>query len=101
MDFPTQVLHEAHTKDCEITSLAFSKDNNTLLSRAADDTLKVDPELFPSPRYGRRYCEACESMRKYAKVCKSMCITVTHHKIGEVLGLQPLAVTACFSYQGC
>ena len=38
-----QVLHGAHTKDCEVTSLAFSKDDNTLLSRAADDTLKVRP----------------------------------------------------------
>ena len=36
-----QVLHGAHAKDCEVTSLAFSKDDNTLLSRAADDTLKV------------------------------------------------------------
>ena len=36
-----QVLHGAHAKDCEVTSFAFSKDNNTLLSRAADDTLKV------------------------------------------------------------
>ncbi len=36
-----QVLHGAHAKDCEVTSLAFSKDGNTFLSRAADDTLKV------------------------------------------------------------
>ena len=38
-----QVLHGAHAKDSEVTSLAFSKDNHTLLSRAADDTLKVQP----------------------------------------------------------
>ena len=39
--YVAQVLHGAHAKDCEVTSLAFSKDDNTLLSRAADDTLKV------------------------------------------------------------
>ena len=91
MDFPTQVLHEAHTKDFEITSLAFSKDNNTLLSRAADDTLKVDPQLFASHRYGRRFYKACV----HAKVCKTMWVGVKCQKIGKVLGLQPVAIMAC------
>ena len=36
-----QVLRGAHPADTEITSLAFSRDSHTLLSRAADDTLKV------------------------------------------------------------
>lgn len=35
------MLRKAHIADTDITSLAFSKDNLTLLSRAADDTLKV------------------------------------------------------------
>lgn len=38
-----QVTYGAHSRDCEITSLAFSADDNTLLSRATDDTLKVPP----------------------------------------------------------
>ena len=36
-----QVAQKAHAQGGEITSLAFSRDSNTLLSRAADDTLKV------------------------------------------------------------
>lgn len=35
------MLRKAHVADTDITSMAFSKDNLTLLSRAADDTLKV------------------------------------------------------------
>lgn len=35
------MLRKAHMADTDITSLAFSKDNLTLLSRGADDTLKV------------------------------------------------------------
>lgn len=35
------MLRKAHQADADITSLAFSADNLTLLSRAADDTLKV------------------------------------------------------------
>ncbi len=35
------VVRGAHPPDCDITSLAFSRDNITLLSRAADDSLKV------------------------------------------------------------
>lgn len=35
------MLRKAHAADTDITSLAFSKDDLTLLSRAADDTLKV------------------------------------------------------------
>lgn len=35
-----QVCHGAHA-DSEVTSFAFSKDDNTLLSRSADETLKV------------------------------------------------------------
>jgi len=40
------VVRGAHPPDIDITSLAFSRDNITLLSRAADDTLKV---LSPPP----------------------------------------------------
>jgi hypothetical protein len=36
-----QVAYHAHARDCEVTSLAFSADDNTLLSRATDNTLKV------------------------------------------------------------
>lgn len=47
------MLRKAHQADADITSLAFSKDNLTLLSRAADDTLKVLPAgLFVSYRMG-------------------------------------------------
>ena len=35
------LLRGAHPPEVEITSLAFSRDNLTLLSRAADDTLKA------------------------------------------------------------
>ena len=35
------VTRGAHAADTDITSLAFSRDNLTLLSRAADDTVKV------------------------------------------------------------
>ena len=35
------IARGAHPPDCDITSLAFSQDNLKLLSRAADDTLKV------------------------------------------------------------
>ena len=35
------MLRKAHPPETDITSLAFSQDNLTLLSRAADDTLKV------------------------------------------------------------
>ena len=35
------MLRKAHIAGTDITSLAFSKDDFTLLSRAADDTLKV------------------------------------------------------------
>ena len=38
MSLAIRCYNGAHEKDCEVTSLAFSKDNNTLLSRAADDT---------------------------------------------------------------
>jgi hypothetical protein len=36
-----QVVYAAHTRDCEITSLAISADDTTLLSRSTDETLKV------------------------------------------------------------
>lgn len=38
-----QVARGAHVADTEITSLAFSRDSSTMLSRAADDTLKACP----------------------------------------------------------
>ncbi|KAK9788441.1 hypothetical protein WJX73_007451 [Symbiochloris irregularis] len=45
-----QVAHDAHPRDTEVTSLAFSRDSYTLLSRAADDTLKVwDVRKFKTP----------------------------------------------------
>eukprot|EP00884_Botryococcus_braunii_P018671 jgi/Botrbrau1/5488/Bobra.27_1s0027.2 len=45
-----QVAYHAHARDCEVTSLAFSADDNTLLSRATDNTLKVwDLRNFKEP----------------------------------------------------
>eukprot|EP00873_Tetraselmis_striata_P012673 jgi/Tetstr1/432937/TSEL_022277.t1 len=38
---PSQLLHKAHAVSTDITSLAFSQDGNMLLSRAADETMKV------------------------------------------------------------
>lgn len=38
---PSQVVHKAHALGSDITSLAFSQDGNTLLSRGADETMKV------------------------------------------------------------
>ena len=42
------MMRKAHVANTDITSLAFSKDNFTLLSRAADDTLKVLAEDLDS-----------------------------------------------------
>ena len=42
------VNYGTHPADTDVTSLAFSQDNLTLLSRAADDTLKVRPVISPS-----------------------------------------------------
>lgn len=36
-----QVVHDAHAPGYEITSLAFARDANTMLSRCADGTLKA------------------------------------------------------------
>jgi hypothetical protein len=41
LDWSVQVCHGAHDADSEVTSFAFSRDDNTLLSRGADETLKV------------------------------------------------------------
>ncbi len=41
-----KVLHGAHAPASDITSLALSRNGATLLSRGADDTLKVDFPLF-------------------------------------------------------
>eukprot|EP00192_Tetraselmis_astigmatica_P008785 CAMPEP_0117652634 /NCGR_PEP_ID=MMETSP0804-20121206/2736_1 /TAXON_ID=1074897 /ORGANISM="Tetraselmis astigmatica, Strain CCMP880" /LENGTH=689 /DNA_ID=CAMNT_0005458703 /DNA_START=115 /DNA_END=2184 /DNA_ORIENTATION=- len=38
---PNQVLHKAHTPGTDVTSLAFSRDGHTLLTRSGDETLKV------------------------------------------------------------
>ena len=46
------VNYGTHPADTDVTSLAFSQDNLTLLSRAADDTLKVIPMRFPSEQQG-------------------------------------------------
>ena len=72
MHFPIQVLHGAHAKDCEITSLAFSKDNSTLLSRAADDTLKVDPQIHPVAGgiVRRKVCERLQGHVLYSHVAQ-------------------------------
>ncbi len=43
------MLRKAHIADTDITSLVFSRDNLTLLSRAADDTLKV--HIHNNPRF--------------------------------------------------
>ena len=46
------VVRKAHPSDTDITSLAFSRDNVTLLSRAGDDTLKVTfPPFHTLPPY--------------------------------------------------
>jgi hypothetical protein len=44
-----QVVHGAHAPDAEITSLAFSADDQTLLSRATDDTVRARPRFHLPP----------------------------------------------------
>ncbi|KAG2434016.1 hypothetical protein HYH02_012476 [Chlamydomonas schloesseri] len=47
---PTQLARNAHEPGTEITSLCFSSDNSTLLSRGADATLKIwDLRKFNTP----------------------------------------------------
>ncbi|GLC42741.1 hypothetical protein PLESTM_001374500 [Pleodorina starrii] len=47
---PNQLIRDAHESGTEITSLCFSSDNHTLLSRGTDGTLKIwDLRRFQTP----------------------------------------------------
>ncbi len=48
-----QYVHGAHAAESDITSLAFLRDSNTMLSRGADATLKVRALTLCEPLFAR------------------------------------------------
>ena len=72
------VNYGTHPADTDVTSLAFSQDNLTLLSRAADDTLKASQIALRTAMH-LPSTHLCSSQADEAEMCQKIpCKFVSH-----------------------